>query len=73
MCERGLLFGLLPLREAAEFVKGEGLLSGEFPLREAAEYITGREGGGCFQGSSLCMRLQNMCERGASFRAAPTA
>ena len=32
----GLLLGLLPLREAEEFVKGEGLLSGEFPLHEAA-------------------------------------
>ena len=42
----GLFFGLLPLREAVDFVKGErGVLSGEFPLHEAAEYITGREGG----------------------------
>ena len=37
----GLFFGLLPLREAVEFVEGErGVLSGEFPLHEAAEYVS---------------------------------
>ena len=68
---RGLFWGELPLRGAAQWRGGRRLLLGDLPLRGAAPL---RGEGGCFWGTSRCAGLLNGgAGKEAAFGGAPAA